>query len=90
MLIQSTAHDVTLIALNRLTNLLNPEIAFPVTTQHDANIFQVRKEHVLETATGVKQVMEATPLELLNEHEIIFRVKLEGGSNWGQLEALKV
>jgi DNA polymerase-1 len=88
MLIQSTASDITLIALNRLTDLLDPEVAFPVTIQHDANIFQVRNERLFETARTVKQVMESTPAELLNEREVIFKTKTEIGRNWGSLKPL--
>lgn len=86
--IQSTASDTCLLALIRLSNLLDPEIAFPILTVHDSIVFQVRDDKVDEVAKVVKETMEAVPFQ--HEVDFPFTVELEVGPSWGELEELQL
>ena len=79
--LQSTASDLTLMALIRLEPLLRGKAA-PIVTVHDSIMFEVKRPYLEEVAHTVKEVMEATPFADMCPTPIDIKV----GTRWGSLQ----
>jgi len=80
---QSTASDITLTALIRLTKRLHG-LAEVLLTVHDSILFECLPQHLAEVARIVKETMVEVPLEFLGD-TVPFTVALEVGQRWGEL-----
>lgn len=79
---QSTASDITLEAANRLARMgFWDNLRIPV---HDSLLMEVERSDAEEVARTMKQVMESTATDLMEEY-VPFPVDVAIGDNWGEL-----
>lgn len=86
---QSTASDFTLHSVIQLVNEFNPKWGNIVLSVHDSIVADICDNYVDECATIFKQVMEASPKDLLG-WDFPFEVDIGIGPNWGELEEISV
>jgi DNA polymerase-1 len=84
---QSISNDFTFSAVHVLTHELDPTKATLNLTVYDSIVGNVKKDHIKEVCTVVKQVMEAMPHQDL-QWNFPFEADVSIGPSWGDQEEL--
>ena len=89
--IQSTASDMTLLSTIEVHKALRKSNLGTkiVNTVHDSILLQVPNNQIQATAEMTKEIMEKVPAETL-ETDIPFKVDVETGSHWSNVEEIEV
>lgn len=81
---QSTASDLTLLALVEVCEQLPVSWGDPISFIHDSLMLEVVEGHAEEAAYMLKTIMETTPTKYLGER-VPFVAETAVGSRWGEL-----